>query len=357
VILAKAGSAPRRKREPTTAAPPVAAPATPAEAADAPSSAAGSQIAVHHELPLDDSPPLSPETGDNDNEDHSQIALRQPGSNPPAPPRHVPIGAKLLAFILGTTALMLGGVGLILNVTFAQSFGRSALAAELLAVLGGVIDVMTIILPTVAENLWRQRQIPAALVAWVIWCGVLTMTLIAASGFAATNIGDTVQSRSNVSSERDGLTEKLGHLRQDRNAITEARAPAAIEALIQREQPRIPAANWKSSAGCTNVTLSAKVCDAMNALRQAKADAERRDQLDANITATATALAALPPVVSADPGADMAAKLINAATFGIINATPASIQQIRIAGLTFAPAVSGLLLMFAGLTWRPRREV
>ena len=103
------------------------------------------------------------------------------------------------------------------------------------------------------------------------------MLIGAASGFAASNIGDTVQSRSNVASERDSLTEKLGHLRQDRNAIAEARAPSAIEALIQREQPRVPAANWKSSAGCSNVTLSAKVCDAINALRQAKADAERRD--------------------------------------------------------------------------------
>src|SRR5580704_12629641 len=102
-------------------------------------------------------------------------------------------------------------------------------------------------------------------------------------------------------------------------------------------------------SGCTNVTLSAKVCDAINALRQAKADAERRDQIDANITATAIALAALPPIVSADPGADTAAKLVSAATLGNVNATPASIQEIRIAGLTLAPAASGLLLMFAGL--------
>jgi hypothetical protein len=207
LIPAKADSPPHRKPEPMPVAP------------AAPTQAAAARLR------------------DNDNEERLQ------GSNPLAPPRHASIGNKLLALVLGTTALMLGGVGLILNVTFAQSFGRSALAAELLAVLGGVIDVMTIILPTVAESLWRQRQIPAALVAWVIWCGVLTMTLIAASGFAATNIGDTVQSRSNVASERDSLTEKLGHLRQDRNAIAEARAPSAIEALIRgKSRPVVRAA-------------------------------------------------------------------------------------------------------------------
>jgi hypothetical protein len=266
------------------------------------------------------------------------------------------MGNKLLALALGTGALTLGGVGLVLNVTFAQSFGRSALAAALLAILGGVIDVMTILLPTVAENLWRQRQVGAALAAWLIWSGVLILTLIAASGFAATNIGDSTQNRADIVLRRDELNDKLTHLRTDRGAITEARAPAAIQAAIQQEQPHIPVANWKTSVGCTNVTLSGKYCQTLNALRQAKADAERRDQLDTDIKSTDAELAKLPPVVAADPGADMAARLINAASLGMVNATAASIQEIRIAGLTLAPAVSGLLLMFAGLTWRPRRE-
>lgn len=49
--------------------------------------------------------------------------------------------------VIGAAALLLGGVGLVLNVTFAQSFGRSGFAGEVLADLGGAINVMTILLP------------------------------------------------------------------------------------------------------------------------------------------------------------------------------------------------------------------
>jgi hypothetical protein len=155
------------------------------------------------------------------------------------------------------------------------------------------------------------------------------MTLLAASGFAATNIGDSIEARAKDASERTALIAKLEGLRHDRGSIVEMRSPAAIEALIQQEQPHVPPGNWKSSAGCTNVTASGKVCATINSLRQAKANAERRDQLDAEIDATETALRALPAYASADPGADMASRLLTAATVGAIAVSPGTIQQVR----------------------------
>jgi hypothetical protein len=267
-----------------------------------------------------------------------------------------PPGTRLLAGVLFAAACMLGLVGLVLNATFAHSLGRSELSADILAVLGAILDVMTVVLPPVAAEFWHREWRPAAMAAWLVWGGCLIMTLIAASSFAATNIGDSTRSRADIVSSREGFAEKLKLMRDDRKAITEARAPDAIQAAIQQEQGRIPTSNWKSSAGCTNVTISARYCEKINTLRQAKADAERRDQLDADITRAADELGRLPPVAAADPGAEMAAKLVRTSTFGLVNATAAAIQDIRIAGLTLAPAISGWLLMFASLIWRTRRD-
>jgi hypothetical protein len=185
---------------------------------------------------------------------------------------------------------------------------------------------------------------------------MLILTLIAASSFTATNIGDTYAARLKIMQERAALSTKLETLRRDRGAITEGRSPQAIEAAIQQEQPRIPSSNWKSSHGCTSVTLHGNACAAINMLRQAKADAERRNQLDFEIDAAETEFAKLPALVATDPGAEMAARLFTTASLGLVTITPETIQHIRIAGLTIAPATSGLLLFFAGLTWRTRRE-
>jgi hypothetical protein len=277
---------------------------------------------------------------------------------PPAPPflSRLPSADRLLAAALGTAAVVLGTIGLVLNVTYAQAFGQSALAATLLATVGAVIDVLAIMLPTVAANLRAKQKRGAAAAAWVCWAGALLMTLLAASGFAATNIGDAIQGRSKVTDERATLTTKLDELRTDRNAIGETRAPKAIEALIQQEEARIRSSVWSATARCTAVNGAGRVCNKINGLRAAKADAERRDKLAGEIKIAEESLRDLPAYSGPDPGADMAAKLMSAAMLGIIHVTPEAIQQIRVAGLTLAPAASGLLLLFASLLWRARRE-
>ncbi|CCD97624.1 hypothetical protein [Bradyrhizobium sp. STM 3809] len=264
---------------------------------------------------------------------------------------------RALGLALGLAAITLGGVGLIVNIVFAQSWGASsAITADVMSVLFGLIDVFTIILPTVASHLWTQRKRSSALLAWPIWFGMLTMTLIAASSFAATNIGDNIEQRAKATQESAALRAKLEQMRADRARISETRSPDAIAAAIQQEQPKVPAANWKASIGCTSVTISGKECSAINALRQAKADADRRDKLDAQISAAEDAFAKLPAFSAADPGADMAARLFTLMTLGALNVAPNAIQQIRIFGLTLAPALSGILLMFAAATWRTHRD-
>src|SRR5262245_24634331 len=111
----------------------------------------------------------------------------------------------ILAIVLSAAALGLTVVGLTVNTHFAASFGQTAQAAALLAAIGLVIDILAIVLPSAAAQLWRDRNLFAACSAWGIWLIALSMTLLAAIGFAATNIGDGVAGRSKVATEATGL--------------------------------------------------------------------------------------------------------------------------------------------------------
>ena len=74
----------------------------------------------------------------------------------PAPVRRG-AGRIMLAVVLGLAALGLAVVGLTVNTRFAASFGQTAEAALLLAAIGLTIDLLAIVLPSAAAQLWRDR--------------------------------------------------------------------------------------------------------------------------------------------------------------------------------------------------------
>src|SRR5262249_36067777 len=88
-----------------------------------------------------------------------------------------PVVVRLAAPLLAAAALALGGVGLVLNARFAASFGQSHDAAWLLASIGVAIDLIAILLPVAACQLWRQRYFVSAVAAWSVWLIALTITL------------------------------------------------------------------------------------------------------------------------------------------------------------------------------------
>jgi hypothetical protein len=173
---------------------------------------------------------------------------------PAVAPQRRGAGRILLALVLGLAAIGLAVVGLTVNTRFAASFGQTAEAALLLAAIGLTIDLLAIVLPSAAAQLWRDRNMMSGVAAWAIWLLALGMTLLAAMGFAATNIGDGVAGRSRLVAEASALTADVARLRSERGTIAEGRSVATIEAEIQRAQPAA-AAVWKQTAGCTNVTL------------------------------------------------------------------------------------------------------
>jgi len=277
-----------------------------------------------------------------------------------APPRYHPgavfdsipvrrgAGRIFLALVLGFVAVGLTVVGLTVNTRFAASFGQTAEAAALLAAVGLTIDLLAIVLPSAAAQLWRDRSAMSAAAAWAIWVIALGMTLLAAIGFAATNIGDGVAGRSKLAAEASALTADIERLRAERSGVAEGRSVASIEAEIQRAQPAA-AAVWKQTAGCSNVTMAASgaACAEVLKLRQALGVAQRRDALDAELRSAETRLAPLPAITTGDPQATMAADILAWISFGRVNLTPHDIHRMRITGLTIIPALAGIIFMFA----------
>jgi transposase-like protein len=233
-------------------------------------------------------------------------------------PEQSPDGSRIVGILLAGTALILAGVGLLTNAQFAASLGQTPASSTLLAALGFSIDGLALILPSVATILWRGRHRVASVSAWAVWAGAVTVTLIAAAGFAAGNIGDSVAARGAKITERADLTER-------------------IETLKERHAQAIAAAERARAAECVKV---GPICrQRESTLAAVLADPET------DLKAATTTLAALPPVVAGDPAGEM----IAAWSDGAVSAN--AVHRVRIAGLTVMPATAGLLLSFAWLAW------
>jgi len=249
---------------------------------------------------------------------------------------------------LFATAVGLTGVGLVMNARFASSFGQTVEAAVLLATIGLAVDMLAVILPTVAVQLGHRRSILAAGAAWTIWVAALGMTLLAATGFASTNIGDSVAGRAKIASESAALTDRIGRLRVERTGISETRSIAAIEVELQRAQPDAQAV-WRSTNGCRDVTrvASGRACEKVLELREAIATAERRDGLDTELRMAESKLAVLPAIMLADPQATTTAEILTWVSAGAFKPAPSDISRLRALGLALTPSLAGLLAMLA----------
>jgi hypothetical protein len=274
---------------------------------------------------------------------------------PLAAPATTSAGSRMIAVIVGATALALAAVGLVLNAHFAASLGQTGLAAVLLAAIGLAMDVLAVTLPTAASRLWQTRHQLAAVTAWLIWAGALVMMMLAGIGFASTNIGDAVAGRAKVANESVALNARLERLRDERAAISEHRSVEALAAELQRAQPSAQAV-WKSTAGCRDVTLakSGQACDAVLRAREAIGSAQRRDAIDDEMRGVERQVASLPAIRLDDPQARMTSDLVAWLSNGLIAPTVADIHRLRVLGLTIAPACAGLLLWMAVALWRRR---
>jgi hypothetical protein len=263
--------------------------------------------------------------------------------------------AVISAALLLLTACGLTCVGLVMNARFAASFGQTLEAAALLAAIGLAIDLLAVVLPSVGVQFWHRRSLVASAAAWSIWLAVLTMTWLAATGFASTHIGDAVAGRAKIANERSVLTERMERLRHERIGITELRPAAAIDVELQRAQPQAQAV-WHMTDGCRDVTrpASARACATVLELRQAQAAAARRDAIDTELREIQSRLVALPAVGNADPQATAAAEIVRWLSAGTFTPAADDVARLRALGLALAPSLAGLIAMMAlALVRRP----
>jgi hypothetical protein len=258
---------------------------------------------------------------------------------------------------LAALAAAIAWFGIRINAWYGGTLGKTAEASSLIAGLSVCADLLALALPATARTLWVDGHRVVAGIAWALWAVTIVVTLIAAIGFAALNVTDIVAARTRVLAESAALTARIERLQFERTHVTETRSVGTIEAELQRVQPSA-ASVWRATSGCRDVTLpeSGHACAEVLALRQALGTAQRRDVLDADLDRTEAQLARLPAVTAADPQSETATRLVNWATFGVINITANDVNLARVTSMILMPQTAGLVLLLAMTLWPSGRK-
>src|SRR5262249_54862129 len=104
-------------------------------------------------------------------------------------------GSYVTASILALSALALGGIQLAIDAQYAGAFSRTPVEAMLQATQGIAIGLAAMMLPSVAAVLRRTGQAGWSRIAWAIWPGFLVLSVLAAMGFSAGGLSDTLAGR------------------------------------------------------------------------------------------------------------------------------------------------------------------
>src|SRR5215467_16218496 len=253
---------------------------------------------------------------------------------------------------LAALAAAIAWFGIRINAWYGGTLGKTAEASALIAGLSVSADLLTLVLPATARTLWVDGHRVVAGIAWALWAVTIVITLIATIGFAALNVTDIVAARTRVVAESAALTARIERLQFERAHVTETRSIGTIEAELQRVQPSA-ASVWRATSGRRDVTLpeSGQACAEVLALREALGTAQRCDVLDADLDRTEAQLARLPAVSAADPQTETATRLVNWATFGVINITANDVNLARVTSMILMPQTAGLVLLLAMTLW------
>jgi hypothetical protein len=266
-------------------------------------------------------------------------------------------------------------VGLTINVTLAISYApqSSWWHATIMALEGVAIEVLAFRSPSWGCELWRGGSKVASAAAWGIWPVMIVMSLMAATGFSASTIGDVLAKRSaamttaaTAATRASNIADDIKKLREKHDAITETRSPEVIKLQIVRERfkvDRIDRDAFAVTVGCTRLTHDVtKACNAIAPTLQALAAAHDRDKLakeikdaeDKQERKTQGEEQGAPIIGSVDPGAESFSKILGWISWGWITPSPDNVAVLRLLGLTIVPSLAGLVLMFAQLLAAPR---
>jgi len=295
---------------------------------------------------------------------HSAHPVAHPRSHLRCMISAVPTAASTLpsAVALFFVALALGGTGIIMNARHAASLGSSDEGATVLAVVGVAVDILAMVLPSVALALWRRDHRPLAIVPWCVWPIMVVLSLMATAGYASLHIGYALAERSKAMTTTANTASDIQRWRDERKNISETRSVAELEIQIQRERPKVDRVDrdaWEMTRGCIRLTADTmKACAPILPLRQALETGRRKEKLDGDIRKAEALSAEAMPITSADPQADTVSAIVGWLSRGSITPSPADIARLRIIGLVVTPTMAGVILMLAMalVTTRPTSQ-
>jgi hypothetical protein len=221
-------------------------------------------------------------------------------------------GRVLGTAILASVGLALAAIGMIETTTYALRVGGPVFAG-----LAVCADALVLLMPAAFAGLWRRRS-PAMIVAAGLWLVGGAVTLANLSGYVGSGDDQFRAARESGSMRRTLALEQLARLRNERAAISEIRPVGALNVAIR------------------NARRSNKP-----ALREALAIAERRDALEAELSALASNLPAIPQIAIVDPSASVLSEITGTGVSEI------SLRRVRLMLLLLLPLCGGFVVSIA----------
>jgi len=222
------------------------------------------------------------------------------------------LGRVLGAAILASVGVALAAIGMIETTAFAMRVG-----GMLFAGLSICADALVLFMPAAVAALWRRRS-PAMIVAAALWLVGCAVTLANLSGYVGSSDDGFRAVRESQSMQRVLALEQLARLRHERAGISEMRPVGALNVAVR------------------NARRSDKP-----ALRQALAVAERRDAVEAQMSALAANLPAIPQIAIVDPSASVLSEISGAGVSEI------GMRRLRLTLLLLLPLCGGFVLSVA----------
>jgi hypothetical protein len=226
-------------------------------------------------------------------------AASLPATAPPAEPV-TPAPRQTSSVVLSAAALALAGVGIAMNGWFARSLGSSDLAGWLFLAIGVAADLVALVMPSCAAELWQAGQRGTALIGWSVWIITFVFAMTAGIGFASVNITDVTLARASR------VTPAL--------ATTQA---ALADAMAARDRE------------CAHGV--GKFCREREA-----AVSDRRQAVDVALRTVEH---------TADPQTEAASRMVAWASLGALRPTGDDFAMLRLGLLALLPQIGGILLM------------
>ncbi len=228
------------------------------------------------------------------------------------PSRTGRFGSVLGAAILAGVGVALAAIGMTETTTYSLGVG-----GPLLGALAICADTLVLLMPAAIAALWRRRS-PAMIAAMGLWLVGGAVTIANLSGYIGSSDDEFRAVRQSRSMERALALERVERLRTERAAISEMRPVGALNLAIR-------------SARRSNKP----------ALHQALAMAERRDALEAELSALAADLPAIPPTAIIDPSASVLSEVSGTSI------SENSLRRARLMFLLLLPLCGGVVLSIA----------